>query len=105
MAKIYTDTNVLRYFGEAFANTTLADDLRDELLLAPLAVMELVSQLGTAGAADAFAAVQAFPRVHNPAASGMLPWSDDLFRISIFGLPPGEKRDDAGAEQRHQQRP
>jgi hypothetical protein len=52
MAKIYTDTNVLRYFGEAFPNTTLADDLRDELLLAPLAVMELVSQLGTPGAGD-----------------------------------------------------
>jgi hypothetical protein len=90
MAKIYTDTNVLRYFGEAFANASLADDLRAELLLAPLAVMELISQLGTAGAADAFAAVQAFPRVHNSAASGMLPWSDDLFRISIFGLPPDE---------------
>jgi hypothetical protein len=90
IAKIYTDTNALRYFGEAFANTTLADDLRDELLLAPLAVMELISQLGTAGAADAFAAVQAFPRIHNPAASGMLPWSDDLFRLSIFGLPPGK---------------
>jgi hypothetical protein len=90
MPKIYTDTNVLRYFGEAFANTTLPDDLRDELLLAPLAVMELFSQLGTAGAADVYAAVHAFPRVHNPAASGMLPWSDDLFKISIFGLPPGE---------------
>jgi hypothetical protein len=52
--------------------------------------MELLSQLGTGGANEAFAAVHAFPRVHDPKASGMLPWSDDLFRISIFGTPPGK---------------
>jgi len=46
MAKIYTDTNVLRYFGTAFANATLSDDLRNKLLLAPLAVMELSHSWG-----------------------------------------------------------
>jgi len=69
MPKIYTDTNVLRYFGTAFAKTSLAKDLQDQLLLSPLSVMELLSQLGTEGAAEAFAAVQAFPRIHNPEAS------------------------------------
>lgn len=89
MAKIYSDTNVLRYFGTAFARSELPNDLREHLLLAPLSVMELLSQLGTSGAEEAFAAVQAFPKTYNPKASGMLPWSDDTFRISVFGLPPG----------------
>jgi hypothetical protein len=90
MAKIYTDTNVLRYFGTAFGETGLTADLRDQLLLSPLSVMELLSQLGTDGAEEAFAAVQAFLRVYNPEASGMLPWSDDTFRMCLFALPPGE---------------
>lgn len=90
MVKIYTDTNALRYFGFAFAKTDLAEDLRAHLLLSPIAVMELVSQIGTAGAEEAFAAVRALPRVHNPAGTGMLPWADDFFRISLFNLPPGK---------------
>src|ERR1017187_7369097 len=90
MVKIYTDTNVLRYFGTAFANTSLSEDLQVQLLLAPLALMELISQLGTAGAEEAYKAVHALPRVHNARATGMLPWSDDLFRMSLFNLPPGE---------------
>lgn len=87
--KIYTDTNALRYFGTAFASASLAEDLRDQLLLAPFAVMELLSQLGTGGAKESFAAVKALPRVHNPSATGMLPWPDDSFRMSLFRLPPG----------------
>jgi hypothetical protein len=90
MIKIYTDTNVLRYFGIAFATAHLGQDLRDQLLLSPLAVMELISQLGTEGAQEAFAAVQALPRVYNAQATGMLPWADNLFRMSLFGLPPCE---------------
>ncbi len=89
MVKIYTDISVLRYFGTAFATASLPEDLQVQLLLSPRTVMELLSQLGTDGAEEAFAAVQALPRVHNPAATGMLPWSDDLFRISVFNLAPG----------------
>jgi hypothetical protein len=90
VTKIYTDTNVLRYFGLAFAEASLPDDLRDRMLLSPLTLMELISQLGTDGAEEAFAAVQALPRVHNSKATGMLSWSDDLFRMSLFDLPPRE---------------
>jgi hypothetical protein len=36
MVKIYTDTNVLRYFGTAFANASLPADLQVQLLLSPL---------------------------------------------------------------------
>ena len=63
MVKIYTDTNVLRYFGTAFAKCSLEEDLQVQLLLSPLTVMELISQLGTEGAEDAFGAIQALPRV------------------------------------------
>ena len=90
MVKVYTDTNVLRYFGIAFAEASLAEDLKVQLLLSPLTIMELLSQLGTGGAKEAFAAIHALPRVHSAAATGVLPWSDDLFRVSIFNLPPGE---------------
>ncbi len=90
MVKIYTDTNALRYFGTAFANASLPEDLQAQLVLAPLALMELISQLGTNGAQEAYEAVHALQRVHNPRATGMLPFSDDFFRISLFNLPPGE---------------
>jgi len=90
MIKIYTDTNVLRYFGSAFAATALAEDLPVQLLVSPLALMELLSQLGTDQAQEAFNAVQALPRVHNQGPTGVLPWSDDFFRIAIFNEPPGE---------------
>jgi hypothetical protein len=97
MVKIYTDTNVLRYFGIAFAETSLAEDLKVQLLLSPLTLMELISQLGTDGADEAFAAVQALPRVHNPEATGMLPWSDDLFRMSLFNTT-SRRHDHPGPE-------
>ena len=76
MVRIYTDTNVLRYFGEAFTTGTVPQEIAVQLSLAPLAILELLSQLGTEGAENAFAAVQALCRVHNPAACGVLPWSD-----------------------------
>jgi hypothetical protein len=58
MAKIYTDTNVLRYFGEAFATRTVPEEIQIQLLLVPLTMLELLSQLGTEQAESAFAAVQ-----------------------------------------------
>jgi len=90
MTKIYADTNVLRYFGIAFAQRDLAKKLQGHLLLSPIAVMELISQIGADGADEAFAAVHALLRVYNPAGTGMLPWADDFFRISLFHLPPAK---------------
>jgi len=90
MVKLYTDTNILRYFGEAFATKSISPELKMQLLLAPLSMLELLSQLGTDGAESAFAAVQALPRVHNPAGTGVLPWTDNFFGMCLFKLPPGE---------------
>jgi hypothetical protein len=90
MVKIYTDTNILRYFGEAFAIRYVPPQVAMQLLLAPLAMLELLSQLGTDDAEAAFTAVRALPRVHNPAGTGVLPWTDNFFGISLFRLPLGE---------------
>jgi hypothetical protein len=90
MLKLYSDTNVLRYFGEAFRTDAVPAEIAVQLLLAPLALLELLSQLGTKDAESAFAAIQALPRIHNPEGCGILPWSDDFFRMCLFNLPPGE---------------
>jgi hypothetical protein len=89
LVKIYTDTNVLHYFGEAFRTQAVPPEITVQLLLAPTAVLELLSQLGTKDSESAFAAVHALPRVHNPQECGVLPWSDDFFRMCLFQLPPG----------------
>jgi hypothetical protein len=89
MGKIYTDTNALRYLGIACKEMALPLDLRDSLLLSPMAVMELLSQLALEKDAEAaFSTLRAFPNIHNGKASGMLPWSDTAFRVSVFDLPP-----------------
>src|SRR5277367_1700944 len=90
MVKLYTDTNILRCFGSAFATRTLAEDLPVQLLVSPLALMELLSQLGTSEAQEAFNAVRALPRVHNQGPTGVLPWSDNFFRMALFSQPPME---------------
>ncbi len=90
MVRIYTDTNVLRYFGEAFVTRNVPQEIAVQLFLAPLAMLELLSQLGTGDAEGSFAAVQALPRVHNSTACGVLPWSDDFFRMCLFKLQPDD---------------
>jgi hypothetical protein len=83
---VYMDTNILRHFGATFSESSLDEELRNRLVMSPTVVMELLSQLATAGAEDAFAAVQAIPRVY-PSQVGLLPWAGDAFREAVFGLP------------------
>jgi hypothetical protein len=90
VVKLYTDTNALHYFGIAFATDRLPDDVPVQLLLSPLSIMELLSHLGTNLAQSAFNAIRALPCVHNAGGTGMLPFSDDFFRMALFNLPPGE---------------
>jgi hypothetical protein len=47
MVRIYTDANILRRFGSAFTTRTLPEELSVQLLVSPLALMEVLSQLGT----------------------------------------------------------
>lgn len=85
--KTYTDTNVLRYFGTAFRASPLDGDLRDQLLMSPISILELLSQLATKGGTDALSAVQAVVNVYNPSHAGLLPWPKDAFREAVFGVP------------------
>ncbi len=91
MGAIYTDTNVLRYFRTAFAETSLQRDIRDHMVLAPLTVLELASQLVTGSAEEVFSAFKVLRPTHFIEGAGMwlLPWPDDLFR-DLLSLPRGE---------------
>jgi hypothetical protein len=42
----YLDTNAFRYFGTAFESTTLADELRDKILISPLSAFEIFAAGG-----------------------------------------------------------
>ena len=42
---VYLDTNAFRYFGHAFPNVTLAEELRDRILTSPLSAFEVFAQL------------------------------------------------------------
>src|SRR5437016_1684238 len=86
-AKIYMDTNVLRYFGTAFAASPMDEELRNRLLLPPISVLELLSQLATDAAPEVLASIQAMLRVFNPQRTGVLPWSDDFIRMAVFSAP------------------
>jgi hypothetical protein len=86
-SRIYTDTNTLRYFGIAFRDIELDEDLRDHLIMSPMSILELLAQLAAGDAVEAFAAIQAIRRVHNPKYVAILPWSDDGLR-TLFGLEP-----------------
>lgn len=91
--KIYVDTNVLHYFGTAFADANPAADPQVQLVLAPLVVLELLGQLGTTALAEqAFVTVRALPRFDFE----MLPWPDDFFRMSFFNLPARKNEPDLG---------
>lgn len=84
-SRIYTDTNTLRYFGTAFREAELGENLRDHLILSPMSLLELLAQLATEDAEAAYAAIQAIPRCHNPRFIAVLPWSDDGLR-AVFGM-------------------
>lgn len=57
--RIYCDTNVLRYFSTAFASHELTPEIRDNIVVSSISVVELLSQLCDSSATQAFAAIQA----------------------------------------------
>lgn len=85
---VYLDTNAFRYFGHAFESTSLADDLRDKMLISPLSAFEVFAQL-----ADEREGEQVLRQVHairnwtNPRHSGLLPWPDDCLHQFWHGKP------------------
>src|SRR6266571_392384 len=87
--RIYLDTVAFRQFGKAFETDALPSDLRDRILISPLTVFEVLSQLTTAEAAEVLRQVHAVLNWTNPKHTGLLPWPDDaLFCVWNKKLPP-----------------
>jgi hypothetical protein len=87
--KIYLDTNVLRYFADAFGNAPLDAELKQHLVVSPISVLELLSEIGTNQAEAAFRTVKAFPNIFdadNPIP--LIPWEDEVFRVLVFDQAP-----------------
>jgi hypothetical protein len=80
--RIYFDTVAFREVGKAFEKSTLPTELRDRILISPLTVFEVLSQLTIAKADEVLQQVHATLNWTNPKYTGLLPWPDDaLFSI------------------------
>ncbi|HXR39894.1 MAG TPA: hypothetical protein VN776_12400 [Terracidiphilus sp.] len=84
---LYFDTNVFRYFASAFNDAPIEPDLRDHFAISPLSLLELLSQLATPGAGEAFRAAQTLLNVFGPDYTAILPWQDEVLRVLVFGAP------------------
>jgi hypothetical protein len=85
---IYFDTNVFRYFATAFRDDPIDADLRDYFAISPFSLLELISQLATTGAQEAFVAIHTMLNVYKLENTGILPWPEEVFRVLIFGASP-----------------
>jgi len=73
----YLDTNAFRYFGEAFAQQILPDDLRGRMLISPLSAFEVFAQLAREnGGDDVLQQIRAIRNWSNPKRCVLLPWPD-----------------------------
>ena len=82
---IYLDTNACRYFGEAFATDTLADDLRKKMVLSPLSLFEILAQLAREDCGDdVLRQIQAIPNWTDSSNTSLLPWPDDWLHFVWF---------------------
>ncbi len=91
--KIYFDTNVFRYFAQAFRDQSMDTDLKQHIVVSPISLLELLSEIGTEQAEEAFRTVKAFPNIlgtDNPIP--LLPWESEVFRVLVFNLPPQQDR-------------
>jgi hypothetical protein len=89
--RIYFDTVAFREVGKAFEKSTLPPELRDRILISPLTVFEVWSQLTIAKADEVLQQVHATLNWTNPKHTGVLPWPDDaLFGIWFKKAPPDD---------------
>lgn len=89
---IFFDTNVLRYFAKAFRSTPVDPELKQHFAVSPISLLELLSELATNNAEQAFQTIRAFPNIFNTDNLPLLPWEDDVFRSLIFNLPQPQSR-------------
>ena len=82
---VYFDTTAFRHIGTAYAKAALADDLRDRILISPLTVFEVLSQLTIEKADEVLQQIHAVLNYVNPKRTGLLPWPDAALKGVWFG--------------------
>ncbi len=82
----YLDTNAFRYFGMAFAEHGLANDLRERMLISPLSAFEVLAQLAREDWDDVLRQINAIRNWTNPRC-GLLPWPDAVLYQVWHGKP------------------
>src|SRR6516164_3443516 len=74
--RIYFDTVSFRLIGDSFQTQTLPQELRDRILISPLTLYEIWSQLTIGDGESMLKRVQSLANWTNPK-TGLLPWPDD----------------------------
>lgn len=83
---VYFDTVAFRHIGKSFEEVQLPDKIRDRILISPLTVFEVFSQL-TIGE-KVLRQVHAVLNWSNPKHTGLLMWPDDVLSGVWFGKAP-----------------
>jgi hypothetical protein len=81
----YFDTAAFRHIGTVYSKAVLADDLRDRVLISPLTVFEVFSQLTIQEANEVLQQIHAVLNYVNPKRTGLLPWPDAAIQGVWFG--------------------
>jgi hypothetical protein len=85
---VYLDTNAFRFFGIAFQDVTLSEDLRDKILISPLSAFEVFAQLANEDEGEAvLRQIHAVRNWTNSQHCGLLPWPDDMLHQLWFRRP------------------
>jgi hypothetical protein len=85
--RIYFDTVAFRKVGKAFEKDSLPKDLRERMLISPITVFEVLSQLTVAVADEVLSQLQALYNWTNPKRTGLLPWPNDALSGIWFQKP------------------
>ena len=96
--RFYFDTTVFREIGKAFEKDKLPPDLAERILISPITVFEVWSQLTIAKADEVLRQVHAVLNWTNPKRTGLLPWPDD----ALYGTWFKKSRTDDGFTERMQ---
>jgi hypothetical protein len=77
--KIYLDTNAFRYFGQAFQEVSLPENLKDRILISPLSAFEVFAQLANQDDGEkVLFQIRAIRNWTNLQSCGLLPWPDEM---------------------------
>jgi hypothetical protein len=80
--RIYFDTTVFREVGKAFEKQKMSEDLRERILISPITLFEVWSQLTITNAEDVLHQIHAVHNWTNPQRTGLIAWPDD----ALFGI-------------------